>query len=126
IDKDLSNKKKAQKTKDAKKRNTIKSKKVARSNIAFKCNFCDGGRTDSRVGFHGVCSDSTIANNIEVEHRTWCSSRDSYCLKYLNGEISREELERPFLDGDSVCYESQMLRDWTAFAGVMHTGKRKG
>ena len=42
-------------------------------NIAFKCNYCDGGSSDKSVGFNGVCSDTVIYNNIEVEHRTWTS-----------------------------------------------------
>ena len=30
------------------------------------------------------------------------------------------------MDGDSVCYESQMLRDWKAMAGMIQNGPRKG
>jgi hypothetical protein len=63
-----------------------------RPNIAFKCNYCDGGSSDKSVGFNGVCSDAVIYNNIEVEHRTWCCSEDCSCPRYLNGEITRADL----------------------------------
>jgi hypothetical protein len=97
-----------------------------RANIAFKCNFCDGGKSGKQVGFEGVCSDAVINNNIAVEHRTWCNSEDCACLDYFNGEISREELDQKCEDCGFVCYESQMLRDWKALAGIVQKGDRKG
>lgn len=99
-----------------------KAKAKLRANIAFKCNFCDGGHSDEQVGFSAVCSDDNIRNNIEVEKRTWCSSIDCACSQYLNGEISRLELDST----DFICYESKMLLEWKALAGVVQTGKRKG
>ena len=104
----------------------FKHKKMARANIAFKCNYCDGGKFDNQVGFDGVCSDSVIYNNIAVEHRTWCNSDDCACLDYYNGKISRDELDQKCKDGGFVCYESQMLRDWKALAGIVQNGERKG
>lgn len=97
-----------------------------RANIAFKCNFCDGGQSKYQVGFNGVCSEELIYNNIEVEHRTWCNSDDCPCLHYHNGEITRDELEARCEDGGFVCYESQMLRDWKALAGIVEHGENKG
>jgi len=104
----------------------VKHKKMARANIAFKCNYCDGGKSDKQVGFEGVCSDSIINNNIAIERRTWCNSEDCACLDYYNGKISREELDAHCDDGGFVCYESQMLRDWKALAGIVQNGDRKG
>lgn len=104
-------------------------KEVERSNVAFKCNYCDGGKSPDRIGFHGVCSDSVLRYNIERAHHVWCSAEDSPCRCYLDGEISRAELEDMMKGGsglDSVCYESQMLRDWKASAGVIQTGADKG
>lgn len=106
-----------------------KRKKVQRSNVAFKCNYCDGGKTPTCIGFNGVCSDSVLRYNIEKAHHVWCSDADSPCRCYLDGEISRDELEDMMHGGDgldSVCYESQMLRDWKAYAGVVQTGADKG
>jgi hypothetical protein len=97
-----------------------------RPNIAFKCNYCDGGASDKSVGFNGVCSDAVIYNNIVVERRTWCCSEDCSCPRYLNGEITREELEEMCKDDGFICYESQMLRDWKAMAGIVQNGDRKG
>lgn len=92
-----------------------KTKFYTRENIAFKCNYCDGGKSDKEIGFNGVCSDKIIRNNIEVEKRTWCSSEESDCLSYFNGEMSRLELDNIHGSGRYVCYESQCLgngRQW--------------
>lgn len=106
-----------------------KNKKVARSNIAFKCNYCDGGKSVSRIGFHGVCSDVILRYNIESDQHVWCTDRDCPCRNYLDGHISRAELENMMEGGaglDSVCYESHMLRDWMASAGVVQNGPDRG
>jgi hypothetical protein len=104
-------------------------KKVERSNVAFKCNYCDGGKNQKRIGFHGVCSDSVLRYNIAKVHHVWCSSEICPCRSYYDGEIDRDELENMMTGSngmDSVCYESHMLRDWKASAGVVQTGIDKG
>ena len=106
-----------------------KLKKVERSNVAFKCNYCDGGKTSTCIGFHGVCSDAVLRYNIEKAHHVWCADTESPCRCYLDGKISRTELEDMMRGGgglDSVCYESHMLRDWMASAGVVQTGANRG
>ncbi|HHY82236.1 MAG TPA: hypothetical protein GX505_06105 [Clostridiales bacterium] len=97
-----------------------------RANIAFKCNYCDGGRSTEQVGFNGVCSDDIIRYNIEKAKRVWCSLDECLCSQYLKGEITGCKLEDSYNSGYLVCYESQMLRDWKALAGIVHTGERKG
>ncbi|CRZ33868.1 hypothetical protein DFR55_15211 [Herbinix hemicellulosilytica] len=104
----------------------FKTKIYTRANVAFKCNFCDGGRSEKQIGYNGVCSDNIIFNNIVIEKRTWCSSDDSPCNQYLKGIINRYELDDICSDGGFVCYESQMLRDWKAYAGIVQTGEKKG
>ena len=103
-----------------------KKARVNRPNIAFKCNYCDGGKSSSSIGFNGICSDAIIRYNIDVEHRTWCCSEDCACYKYLSGELTRDDLEAEVEDDGFVCYESQMLREWKAMAGVVQRGTRKG
>ena len=86
-----------------------KLKKAERFNVAFKCNYCDGGKGQNHIGFQGVCSDSVLRYNIEKAHHVWCSSEESPCRWYLDGEITRDELESMMHGGhglDSVCYES--------------------
>ena len=90
---------------------TRKKTRAARPNIAFKCNYCDGGKSSSSIGFNGICSERIIRYNIDVEQRTWCCSEDCACYNYLCGELTRDELEAELEDGGFVCYESQMLRD---------------
>ena len=94
--------------------NSQKTKIYPRYNIAFKCNYCDGGKSDYSVGFNGVCSEELIKNNIEIEHRTWCRSNDCPCNKYHNSQINYKQLNEVYHNGDMVCYESTMLKDWRA------------
>ena len=54
------------------------------NNLAFKCNFCNGGCSESCLGYKGVCSDEQIKQNIK-DGRAWCSNADSPCYKYING-----------------------------------------
>ncbi len=92
------------------------------NNLAFKCNFCDGGCSDSCLGYKGVCSDDQIRYNIEKKNRTWCSDeKDSFCFKYYKGLITRNELEEQH-KSKPVCYESRMLIDWKAEAGEDRNG----
>lgn len=95
------------------------------SNIAFKCTYCDGGKNKTNIGFYGLCSDATIRYNINVAKHVWCSNENSYCNSYLDGEITRKELEFFVKKDGFVCYESKMLRDWEASAGYHHNGKNK-
>ena len=37
-----------------------KIKVYPREIIAFKCNYCDGGKSDKEIGVNGVCSDEII------------------------------------------------------------------
>ncbi len=103
-----------------------KDKTPPRYSIAFKCNYCDGGKSLEQVGFNGVCSDPIIVNNVSKEKRAWCSSEEAPCRHYYDGKIDRRELEEQNRGSQFICYESQMLRDWRAFAGYILTGKNKG
>lgn len=100
-----------------------------RLNIAFKCNYCDGGKSEESIGFRGVCSDAMIDYNIETERHVWCSSAECPCKSYYDGKLTRAQLE-DYLNqqgsGGFVCYESVMLRDWRAAAGIVQHGKNKG
>lgn len=103
-----------------------KEKVYTRKNIALKCNYNDGGKNEDRIGFCGVCSDPIIENNIMVEKRSWCTQPDCPCMQYYNRQMGRRELEAQCEDGGWVCYESQMLRDWKAMAGMYTSGEKKG
>ncbi|MBE0451847.1 MAG: hypothetical protein IBX70_13550 [Clostridia bacterium] len=102
-----------------------RSKTVARANIAFKCNKCDGGKSDNSIGFKGICSDEMIDYNIRVAHHTWCSSEDCPCYSYYRGDKDRNVLEEEFIKDGFICYESQMLINWKAMAGIVQTGENK-
>lgn len=93
-------------------------RKSNENNLAFKCNFCDGGCTSSCIGYKGVCSDAQIRYNIELRRHSWCSNANAPCRRYLDGAISRAELDAVNTNTDNfVCYESRMLTAWTAAAG---------
>ena len=90
-------------------------KKASRNNVAFKLNYCDGGKTASRFGFGGVCSEAIIRYNIEKAHRVWCSNPDCDCRRFYDGKIPYKNLHFP-------CQESTALLDWTTYAGADANG----
>lgn len=94
-------------------------------NIVFKCNYCDGGSNKYHIGYMGACSDDLIRYNILDAQHSWCSDPNCACSQYLNGEITGDQLDDMCRDGAFVCYESQMLKDWTAFAGFVLKGDKK-
>lgn len=107
------------------------TRKSTECNLAFKCNYCDGGSNENSIGYKDVCSDDQIRYNIEVKRHSWCSSSECACCQYLHGEITREELEDKHATDGFVCYESSMLISWTAAAGEdlnengsIHHGRR--
>ncbi|MBU4440075.1 MAG: hypothetical protein L6276_01480 [Acetobacterium sp.] len=103
-----------------------KTKKTnSRQNIAFKLNYCDGGESLDRIGFNGICSEVVIRHNIEKEKRVWCSSKESPCAQYLNGDLDRTGLDDLMTDGNFVCYESQLLKSWKVMAGEDGDGKTR-
>lgn len=103
----------------------IKRTTDKKENIAFKCNYCDGGQNSKCIGYKCACADGLIKYNIEVAKHSWCCSQDSPCKQYHDGIIDRVSLDSYSAEGGFVCYESQMLRNWTAFAGFVLTGERK-
>ena len=92
-------------------------------NMAVKCTYCDGGQSNSQVGFNDVCSDEMIDYN--VKNHVWCGQKDCGCYIYHEGDISREELEYFHTFPGGVCYESVLLREWYVSAGWYHNGARK-
>ena len=94
------------------------------SNIAIKCSYCDGGKSDTVFGYQGVCSDEVLHQNVSIIRRPWCSASTCECKRYSNGEIDRAELEQKNSDGKFICYESRLLRDWVASAGRHQSEKR--
>ena len=93
-------------------------------NIAFKCNYCDGGRNEDVFGYKGVCSEEALQQNVSAINRPWCSASECECKKHTNGEITRAELESLNADGKFICYESKLLRDWVTSAG-RHQSEKK-
>lgn len=113
----------------ARKQAAPKSKRAklhSRSNIAFKCNYSDGGQSDTRIGYDGICSEDIIYNNVVIEKRAWCAHENCMCRQYIDEEMTYAELEQWMQEDNFVCYESQLLKQWTAFAGYKHYGSRAG
>lgn len=86
------------------------------SNIAIRCNYCDGGRSETVFGYHGVCSEDVLRHNVSILRRPWCNANDCACKRYTKGEITRAELEQQYSDGSFICNESRLLKDWVASA----------
>ena len=112
---ELRRKKQAQKKQTAPTtRKTTAPKQIKRENVAFKCTYCDGGKTKNCIGFKGLCSKENIDVNIS-NGRRWCSH--SQCSRYYNGEISRKELTEICKEEGFVCYECRTLLDWKFSVG---------
>ncbi len=94
----------------------------ADSNVAFRCAFCDGGADGKNLGFQGVCSDEMIHHNVSVEKATWCHMLACLCRQYVDGDVAREDIEEAYRTGQGPCYESAMLRNWRASAGMRANG----
>lgn len=92
-----------------------KKKNYPKENIAFKCNYCNGGKEQNGIGYLCACSDELIGYNIEVAQHSWCCNEEAPCSQYYDGIIDRKTLDEQNDDGGFVCYESQMLRSWAAF-----------
>ena len=91
-------------------------------NVAFKCNYCDGGTDDVRLGFSKVCSPDNIRHNIEIKPRAWCKDSACKCAAYFDGQLPYAELEKEF-----PCCESRILIDWKVQIGANKAeGARKG
>jgi hypothetical protein len=100
-------------------------KKDKKSNLAFKCTFCDGGQTQTNLGFRKVCSNDILKYNVLTKKQVWCSTVDCPCYQYYNKEISRERLDE-LSSTVGVCTESNLLVKWEADAGVYQNGKKAG
>lgn len=101
-------------------------KTYKRENIVFKCNFCNGGTSETQIGFAGVCSKEIIDYNINVAKRSWCGFKNSKCRQFVDGEISYEQILNDFQNGEMICYESTMLLNWKASAGIDNSGENAG
>lgn len=102
-------------------------RKYPRQNVAFKCTYCDGGKSNSSIGFTGLCSDEQKNYNIFIKKRTWCNAEENLCRMYLEGKLTKAQLEEKFQqDNSSVCYESNLFRSWSYEAGYVVKGKNKG
>ena len=109
------------------KHNKETGKVYRRENVAFKCTYCDGGKSADHIGFNGLCSAEIIHYNVQVKKHRWCTAPDSLCNQYCNGHIkSYLELKDISQKMGFVCYESAMLRDWSAYAGVYRSEEKNG
>lgn len=72
--------------------------------IAFKMNYCDGGRDEDHFGYRGICTPEVMKENIKAG-RPWCSNDDCDCKKCFDRRIFRRKWDFP-------CHESATLTDW--------------
>jgi hypothetical protein len=94
-------------------------------NIAFKCAFCDGGRSDTEFGYNGICTDLVLKHNVGRLKRPTCIVEGSFCAKYTSGEITRSELDSKTEEQAVFCPECSMLTTWRAGAGFEKVTKPK-
>jgi hypothetical protein len=99
---------------------------LGKTNLAFKCNFCNGGKTNTNYGFNGVCSKDVIEYNIKKAKYDWCSQPRCACNLFYRKKITYEDLQEFYRREGYVCYESAMLNQWKALAGYNNNGIRAG
>jgi hypothetical protein len=107
------------------KNSPVRRSRSSKRNIAFKCAFCDGGRSDALFGYNGICSDETLLHNVRRMKRAVCMTPGNPCLSYSNGDIDREELDLRISEVQAICPESSMLSTWRAGAGFEKVTKPK-
>lgn len=93
-------------------------------NVAFKCTYCDGGRTENRIGFDGLCSDDNITTNIRNK-RDWCNT-GPICIRRYRREITRQEFIELASSGATLCHECKIFKNWKVCAGTINHGRRAG
>lgn len=98
-----------------------KNNGVVLNNIIFRITYCDGGKSNNGIGFADICSKDLIASNIR-SNRPNCNNKNSYCKKYNDDIISRQQLERK--NKNDVCYECHLLNDLKIGAGYRNVGKQ--
>ena len=98
-------------------------------NYAIKCNFCDGGADNDRIGFAGLCSDAVREANTKRSKEIWCGNEQNPCRMYVKGLLTKEELlccykEDRIKNGTpGFCNEVKILAEWRVGAG---SNTRKG
>lgn len=96
------------------------------SNLAFKCTYCDGGKNNSQIGFHGACSPELIHYNIKKSSRNRCHHSAPYCPAFIKGEITYDEVKEAWTQERLPC-ESILLKEWrmqTGLASIYDKEKR--
>ncbi len=92
-----------------------RSAEAERTNLAFKCCYCDGGVRDNGLGFAGVCSKENMLYNMNVRKYLFCAD-SSGCRNYLDGQFDYRTLCREYAQGSAPCSDSKVLRDWEMYA----------
>ena len=99
-----------------------RKKPPAHKNLIIKCNYCDGGASRDKLGYTGICSKQTMIYNVQIDKRPWCSNDRCACNRYLKGECSYEDVVAEMKAVGSLCYETQLLTEWTAYMGWNSAG----
>ena len=94
-------------------------------NLALKCIYCDGGRTETVPGFCGICSDAVIRSNINGRKCRQCGAAQGPCRNRLEEKISRQQLDALYEQTENPCWESRLLKDWKALAYATEGGQQK-
>ncbi len=105
-----------------KKKKPYISNKPKYGNVAFKLNYCNGGKNKEHFGFCGICSEKLISYNIEKKHHSWCSHPMCPCYQVYIGKKEYRELEKEYDSEDWPCYESIALNKWYVGVGMNGDG----
>lgn len=109
------------------------AKSSAGNSYAIKCNFCDGGANENRIGFAGLCSDAVREANAKRSKAIWCGNEQNPCHMYVKGFLSKDELVSCYKTDRikngtlGFCNEVKILSEWRVGAGSnTREGVRQG
>jgi hypothetical protein len=68
-------------------RRNAQDRHATENNLAFKCNFCDGGCSDACIGFKGVCSDEVIKYKGTSKNSNKTQYKSCKCSKFIKKRV---------------------------------------
>lgn len=94
---------------------------VKKVDLAFKCNFCDGGDEKGDKIFKSYCSEKNMKQNVNSRRNIFCGYSSCNCKKVIDGKSNYEDLENR-IHTEFICYESALLEKWEIGAGRTKEG----
>lgn len=101
------------------KRSSKKGKSTRRKksdlHLAIRCQYCDGGKTGTGIGFKGICSPENYRYHKKNNSTSWCASKENTCQSWSENKLDNKEYP---------CSECHLLLDWACSDSKAGAGKK--